>query len=105
MGQLTNDLTRLRREVEALRDARGALMNNLTRGAGDLTRAVAALRRETADDLRGARLAWRGEGPGKSRPVPKKEPWPSGGSPEKTGSAGVQGGKAPGPLHENPENR
>ena len=64
MGQLTNDLTRLRREVEALRDARGALtVNNLTRGTRDLTRAVAAQRRETADDLRGARLAWRGEGP------------------------------------------
>jgi hypothetical protein len=141
MGHLTNDMTRLRGEVEALRDARSALMNNLRRGARDLTTAVAALRvdftctqaarakqtrgeresfvaavidnvnsllgafsrdrddrsrkgrherrvflstmgrqvaglrQETADDLMGARLAWRGESPGKSRPVPlKKEP-------------------------------
>ena len=75
MGHLTNDMTRLRGEIKALRGARGALMNNLTRGTRDLTTAVAALRQETADDLTGARLAWRGESPGKSRPVPmKKEP-------------------------------
>ena len=141
MGNLTGDMTRLRGEVEALRGARGALMNDLTRGTRDLTTAVAAmradftsahaamakktgeergafvaavidevnsllgafsqdrddtarkgrhdrevflsemrrqvtgLRKETADDLMGARLAWRGESPGKSRPVPmKKEP-------------------------------
>jgi len=141
MGNLTDDMTRLRGEVDALRSDRGALMNDLTRGARDLATAVAAmradftaahtamakktgeereifvaamidevnsllgefsrdrndmarkgrhdrevflsemrrqvtgLRKETADDLLGARLAWRGESPGKSRLVPmKKEP-------------------------------
>jgi hypothetical protein len=141
MGNLTDDMSRLRGEVEALRGARGALMNDLTRGTRDLTTAVAAmrddfasthaamakkssgereafvaavhdevnsllgtfsrdqddmarkgrhdrgvflsemrrqvrgLRNETAEDLAGARSIWRGESPGKSRPVPmKKEP-------------------------------
>jgi hypothetical protein len=141
MGNLTNDMTRLRGEVDALRGVRGALMNDLTRGARDLTTAVAAMRadftsahtamakqtrgarktfvvavidevnsllgefskdrndmarkgrddrgaflaemkrqvtglcKDTADDLMGARLVWRGERPGKSRPVRmKKEP-------------------------------
>jgi hypothetical protein len=139
MGNLTDDMTRLRGEVDALRGARGALMNDLTRGARDLTAAVAAMRadfasahtamakktgeeretfvaavidevnsllgefsrdrndmarkgrhdrrtflsemsrqvagmcKETADDLMGARLVWRGERPGKSRPVPMKK--------------------------------
>jgi hypothetical protein len=139
MGNLTDDMTRLRGEVDALRGARGALMNDLTRGARDLTTAVAAMRadfasahtamakktgeeretfvaavidevnsllgefsrdrndmarkgrhdrktflsdmsrqvagmcKETADDLMGARLVWRGERPGKSRPVPMKK--------------------------------
>ena len=141
MGNLTEDMTRLRGEVEALRGARGALMKNLTRGTRDLASAVAAMRadftsahaamakqtrgeregfvaavisdvnsllgefaqdrsdmarkgrhdrgvflsemrrqvtgmcKDTADDMMGARLAWRGRSPGKSRPVPmKKEP-------------------------------
>jgi len=141
MGNLTDDMTRLRGEVDILRGVRGALMNDLTRGARDLTTAVAAMRadfsaahtamakktgkeretfvaavidevnsllggfsrdrddmarngrhdrgvflsemrrqvtglcKETADDMMGARLAWRGESPGKSRPVPvKKKP-------------------------------
>ncbi len=141
MGNLTDDMTRLRGEVDALRGARGALMQDLTRGARDLTTAVAAMRadftsahaamakqtrgeretfvaavidevssllgefsrdrndmarkgrddrgvflsemrrqvtrmcKETADEMMGARLAWRGRSPGKSRPVPmKKEP-------------------------------
>ncbi|MDO8721812.1 MAG: hypothetical protein Q7J31_06240, partial [Syntrophales bacterium] len=45
-----------------------------------MRRQVAGLRKETTDDLMGARLAWRGERPRKSRPVqlkpvqPKKEP-------------------------------
>ncbi len=139
MGNLTDDMTRLRGEVDALRGARGALMQDLTRGARDLTTAVAAMRadfasahtamakktgeereafvaavidevnsllgafsrdrddmawkgrhdrgfflskmrrqvtglcKETADDMMGARLAWRGERPGKSRPVPMKK--------------------------------
>ena len=141
MGNITNDMTRLRGEIEALRGTRGALMQELARGARDLTKAVAAmradfasthaamakqtrgeretfvvavidevnsllgefsrdrndmarkgrhdrrtflsemsrqvtgLRQETAEDLMGACLAWRGRSPGKSRPVPmKKEP-------------------------------
>lgn len=139
MGNLTDGMTRLRAEVEALRDARGALRQDLTRGARDLTRDVAAMRadfsaahaamtkqtrwkreafvsavisevnsllgafsrdrddmarkgrhdrgvflsemrrqvtgicKDTADDLMGARLAWRGERPGKFRPVPMKK--------------------------------
>ena len=141
MGNLTDDMTRLRGEVDALRGVRGALMQDLTRGTRDLTTAVAAMRadfsaahaamakqtrgereafvtgmidevnsllgafsrdrddmarkgrhdrgvilsemrrqvtgmcKDTADDLMGARLAWRGRSPKKSRPVPmKKEP-------------------------------
>jgi hypothetical protein len=141
MGNLTDDMTRLRGEVEALRGVRGALMQDMTRGARDLTTAVAAMRadftsahaamakqtrgeretfvaavidevnsllgefsrdrndmarkgrhdrrtflsemsrqvtgmcKDTADDIMGARLAWRGRSSGKSRPVPmKKEP-------------------------------
>jgi hypothetical protein len=145
MGNLTDDMTRLRGEVEALRGTRSALMNDLTRGARDLTTAVAAMRadftsahaamakqtrgeretfvaavidevnsllgefsrdrndmarkgrhdrgfflsemrrqvmgmcKDTADDLMGARLAWRGRSPGKSRPVktPKVKAPPS----------------------------
>jgi len=44
MGNLTDDMTRLRGEVDVLRGVRGALMNDLTRGARDLTTAVAAMR-------------------------------------------------------------
>ena len=41
----------------------------------EMKRQVTGLRRETAEDLTGARLAWRGRSPRKSRPVPmKKEP-------------------------------
>lgn len=141
MGNLTDDMTRLRGKIEALRCARGVLMQDLTRGTRDLRTAVAAMRadftsahaamakqahrereafaaalisevnsllgafsqdrddmarkgrhdrgvflsemrrkvtgmcKETADDLMGARLVWRGRSPGKSRSVPvKKEP-------------------------------
>jgi len=141
MGNLTDDMTRLRGEVNALRDARGALMQDLAGGARDLATAVAVMRadfmsahaamiketrgnrvaflsslisevnsllgtfsrnrdnmarngrhdrevflselrrqvkglcKDTADDLMGARLAWCGRSPVKSRPVPtKKEP-------------------------------
>jgi hypothetical protein len=141
MGNLTDDMTRLRGEVDALRRTRGALMQDLAHGASDLAAAVTAMRadftaahtamakktgdereafvaavisevnsllgafsrdrddmarkgrhdrgvfltemrrqvagmcKETADDLMGARLAWRGRSPIKSRSVPvKKEP-------------------------------
>jgi hypothetical protein len=141
MGNLIDDMTHLRGEVEALRGARSVLMQDLTRGARDLTTAVGAMRanftsahaamakqtrreretfvaavidevnsllgefsedrndmarkgrhdrgvflsemrrqvtgmcKDTADDVMGARLAWRGRSPGKSRPVRmKKEP-------------------------------
>jgi len=138
MGNLTDDMTRLRGEVDALRSTRGALMQELTRGASDLATAVAAMRadftaahmamakktgeernafvaavisevntllgdfsrdredmarkgrhdrgifltemkrqvagmcKETADDLMGARLVWRGQSPRKSHPVQMK---------------------------------
>lgn len=141
MGKLTDDMTRLRGEIETLRGARGALLQELAQDARELTTAVSAMqayfaaahtamakkssgereafvaamidevnsllcefsrdrndmarkgrhdreaflsemrrqvtgmRKETADDMMGARLAWRGERPGKSRPIPmKKEP-------------------------------
>lgn len=135
MGNLTDDMTRLRGEVETMRGARGALMKDLARGASDLTKVVGAMRadfasahtamakktrqgrvafvaamisevntllsdfsrvrddmarkgihdrgiyltelrrhvagmcKETADDLIGARFAWRGQSPRKSNPV------------------------------------
>ncbi len=141
MGNLTEDMTRLRGEVDALRGAREALMQDLTRGAKNLSATVSAMRadfsaahaamakqtreergafvaaviddvnfllgkfsrerndmarkgrddrgaflaemrrevmglcKDTANDLMGARLVWRGERPGKPRPVPlEKKP-------------------------------
>jgi hypothetical protein len=141
MGILTDHMTRLRGEVDALRGVRGALIRDLTRGARDLAATVSVMRadftsahaamakqtrgereafvaavnsevnsllgafsrdrddmarkgrhdrgvflsemrsqvmgmcKDTADDLMGARLAWRGRSPGTFRPVPmKKEP-------------------------------
>jgi len=141
MGNLTDDMTRLRGEVDALRRTRGVLMQELAHGASDLAAAVTAMRadftaahtamakktgeereafvaavisevnsllgsfsrdrdnmarkgrhdrgifltemkrqvtgmrKETADDMMGARLAWRGQSTRKSRPVQlKKEP-------------------------------
>lgn len=44
MGNLTDDMTRLRREVDTLRSNRGALMQDLKHGARDLATAVAAMR-------------------------------------------------------------
>lgn len=44
MGNLTDDMTRLRGEVEVLRGARGAMMQDLAHGARELTMAVAAMR-------------------------------------------------------------
>ena len=94
MGNITNDMTRLRGEIDALRGARGALMQELVRGAGDLAATVSAMRagfdaahtamaiknrrdlvsyvtgikkqvgkmrKENADDLNGARIAWCGK--------------------------------------------
>ncbi|EKD22145.1 MAG: hypothetical protein ACD_87C00136G0010 [uncultured bacterium] len=43
MGNLTDDMTRLRGEVDALRSNRGALMQDLARGAKDLTSTVSAM--------------------------------------------------------------
>jgi hypothetical protein len=141
MGNLTDDMTRLRGKVDSLRRVRGAMMQDLTDGARDLTAAVAAMRadftfahaamakqtrgerdifvgamidevnsllsvffnarndaarrgrhdrevflsnvkkqvmgmcKETADDLMGARLAWRSRSPGPSPCIQsKKEP-------------------------------
>ena len=48
MGNLTDDMTRLRGEVDALRSDRGALMQELAHGAKDLTTAVADMRDEFA---------------------------------------------------------
>ncbi|MBU1185014.1 MAG: hypothetical protein KJ663_07530 [Proteobacteria bacterium] len=43
MGNLTDDMTRLRGEVDALRSDRGALMQDLARGAKDLASSVSAM--------------------------------------------------------------
>ena len=43
MGNLTADMTRLRGEVDALRSDRGALMQELARGAKDLASTVSAM--------------------------------------------------------------
>ncbi|MBI4764198.1 MAG: hypothetical protein HY787_06305 [Deltaproteobacteria bacterium] len=65
MGSLTVDMRRLREEVESLRDARNALMNDLRRGTRDLTTAVAVMRDEfmstqaaMAEESRGERMAF-----------------------------------------------
>ena len=48
MGNLTDDMTRLRREVDALRSDRGALMQELARGAKDLASTVSAMQADFA---------------------------------------------------------
>ena len=44
MGNLTNDMTRLRGEVDALRNARGALMQGLARDVREMADEVSAMR-------------------------------------------------------------
>ena len=48
MGNLTDDMTRLRGEVDALRNARGALMQDLARGARAMADEVSAMRADFA---------------------------------------------------------
>ena len=48
MGNLSNDMRRLRREVDALRSDRGALMQDLARGAKDLASTVSAMQSDFA---------------------------------------------------------
>ena len=48
MGNLTNDMTRLRGEVDALRSDRGALMQELARGAKNLASSVSAMQADFA---------------------------------------------------------
>ena len=48
MGNLTNDMTSLRGEVDALRSDRGALMRELARGAKDLASMVSAMQADFA---------------------------------------------------------
>jgi len=43
MGNLTDDMTRLRGEVDAMRSDRGALMQELAHGAKDLASSVSAM--------------------------------------------------------------
>ncbi|PKN59769.1 MAG: hypothetical protein CVU53_06540 [Deltaproteobacteria bacterium HGW-Deltaproteobacteria-11] len=71
------------REVSSLLEDFSRIRGDMTRtGRNDreaflseMKRQVRGLRKETADDLTGARLAWRGRSPRKPRPVPmKKEP-------------------------------
>jgi len=49
MGNLTDDMTRLRGEVDALRSDRGTLMQELARGAKDLAFTVSAMQDGFAD--------------------------------------------------------
>ena len=65
MGNLTDDMTRLRGEVDALRSDRGALMQALSRGGKDLASSVLAMRSnfgaahaEMAKDARNSRAAF-----------------------------------------------
>ena len=48
MGNLTDDMTRLRGEVDALRNARGVLMQDLARGARAMADEVSAMRADFA---------------------------------------------------------
>jgi len=48
MGNLTDDMTRLRGEVDALRSDRGALMQELARGAKDRASTVSAMQADFA---------------------------------------------------------
>ncbi len=48
MGNLTNDMTRLRGEVDALRSDRVALMRELAHGAKDLASSVSAMQSDFA---------------------------------------------------------
>jgi hypothetical protein len=48
MGNLTDDMTRLRGDVDALRSDRGALMQELARGARDLAATVSAMQADFA---------------------------------------------------------
>ena len=48
MGNLTDDMTRLRGDVDALRSERGALMQELARGARDLASTVSAMQSDFA---------------------------------------------------------
>ena len=48
MGKLTDDMTRLRGEVDAMRSDRGALMQELARGARDLASTVSAMQADFA---------------------------------------------------------
>ena len=65
MGNLTDDMTRLRGEVDALRSDRGALMQVLSRGVKDLASSVLAMRADfgaaraaTAKEARNSRAAF-----------------------------------------------
>jgi prenyltransferase beta subunit len=48
MGNLTDDMTRLRGEVDALRSDRGALMQDLACGAKELASTVSAMQADFA---------------------------------------------------------
>ena len=48
MGKLTDDMTRLRGDVDTLRGERGALMQELARGARDLASTVSAMQSDFA---------------------------------------------------------
>ncbi len=69
VNSLLGDFSKLRGDMARKgRDDRGVFLS-------EMRRQVTRMCKETADDMMGARLAWRGQSPEKSRPVPmKKEP-------------------------------
>ena len=62
MGVLTESTVRLRDEILALRHNRQSLRSDLARSAQALRERIAALRLALANDMAGARRAWRGPG-------------------------------------------
>jgi len=63
MGNLTDDMTRLRGEVDALRSERETLMQDLARGAKNLASTVSAMQAEfSADHAAMAKKNWKSTG-------------------------------------------
>jgi len=68
MGRLTDEMTRLVREIHAARGDRRRLMRDLKHATAEMKRAVAHLRSSFAAELAGGRAAWFGA----MAPVPRK---------------------------------
>jgi hypothetical protein len=62
MGVLTQSMARLRDEILVLRHNRFSLRSDLAESVQAIREGVAALRLALANDMAGARRAWRGPG-------------------------------------------